>query len=71
MKKSATLLLVTVLVVSSLVVVGSVCAQSVPAPSAPEFTVKFVNASYTVTTTNSYTGVNDYNHSRMVNLWLL
>ena len=59
MKKSATLLLVTVLVVSSLVVVGSVCAQSVPAPSAPEFTVKFVNASYTVTTTNSYTGVNE------------
>jgi hypothetical protein len=59
MSKLATLLLVTVLAVSILVVVGSVFAQSPPAPTAPEFTVKFVNASYAVTTTNSYTGVDE------------
>jgi hypothetical protein len=28
-------------------------------PSVPEFTVKFVNASYTVATTNPYTGINE------------
>jgi hypothetical protein len=34
-------------------------AQSIPKPSIPEFTVKFVNASYSVTTTNPYTGANE------------
>ena len=59
MRKCATLLLITFLVVSSLVMVGSAFAESVPKPSTPEFTVKFVNASYTITTTNSYTGVDE------------
>jgi len=31
-------------------------ALSIPKPSVPQFTIKFVNASYSVTTTNSYTG---------------
>jgi hypothetical protein len=31
-------------------------SQSIPTPSVPLFTVKFVNASYSVTTTNPYTG---------------
>ncbi len=31
-------------------------AQSIPTLSTPQFTIKFVNASYTSTTTNSYTG---------------
>jgi len=59
MSKGATLLLITILVLSSLVMVGSAFAQSAPKPSVPEFTVKFVNASYTVTTTNSYTGLDE------------
>ncbi|MCW4044728.1 MAG: hypothetical protein NWE94_04330 [Candidatus Bathyarchaeota archaeon] len=32
---------------------------SIPKPSVPEFTVKFVNASYSVTTTNPYTGLSE------------
>jgi len=59
MSKNATLLLITVSVLSSLIMVGSAFAQSAPKPSVPEFTVKFVNASYTVTTTNSYTGLDE------------
>jgi len=59
MRKFVALLFIAVLAVSSLVVVGSVFAQSPPEPSVPEFTVRFVNASYTVTTANSYTGVDE------------
>jgi hypothetical protein len=33
--------------------------SGIPKPSVPEFTVKFVNASYSVATTNPYTGVNE------------
>jgi hypothetical protein len=33
-------------------------AQTIPNLTIPQFTIKFVNASYTVTTTNSYTGQN-------------
>lgn len=39
-------------------------AQTTPTSSIPEFTVKFVNASYTVTTNNSYTG---QSQTRLVN----
>jgi hypothetical protein len=39
--------------------VHSVFAESIPKPSLPEFRVKFVNASYTVTTTNAYTGLDE------------
>jgi hypothetical protein len=59
MSKPATLLFIAVLVLSSFAMVGSVFAQSVPTPSVPEFTVKFVNASYTVTTANSFTGLDE------------
>jgi hypothetical protein len=47
------------LALSSLVMVEGTYAQSIPKPSVPEFTVKFVNASYTVTTTNIYTGLDE------------
>jgi hypothetical protein len=40
----------------SLLMVKPASAQSIPIPSVPEFTIKFVNASYNSTTTNSYTG---------------
>jgi hypothetical protein len=38
---------------------ASTDVSGVPKPSILEFTVKFVNASYTVTTTNPYTGVDE------------
>jgi hypothetical protein len=39
---------------------GTVQAESsITNPSIPEFTVKFVNASYSVTTTDPYTGINE------------
>ena len=34
-------------------------AQSIPKSSLPEFTIKFVNASYTLTTTNTFTGLTE------------
>jgi hypothetical protein len=46
---------------SSLVMVGSVFAQSIPTPSVPEFSLRFVDASYDVPTTytiDDYTGQN-------------
>lgn len=57
--KGFSLLLVVILTASSLTIVESANAQSIPKPSVPEFTVKFVNASYSVTTTNPYTGANE------------
>jgi hypothetical protein len=64
--KSFLLLLIVLLAVSSLIMAKPAFAQTptptpipIPTPSIPEFTVNFVNASYSVTTTNSYTGVNE------------
>jgi hypothetical protein len=57
--KSATLALVILLAVSSLALFGFASAQS--KPSVPEFTVRFVDNSYNVTTTNFYTGVTETN----------
>ena len=56
--KSLAITLVCILAISftSLLIVKHADAQAIPAPSVPQFTVKFVNASYTVTTTNTYTG---------------
>jgi hypothetical protein len=54
--KVFSLLLVVILAVSSLIMIESAFAQSIPKPSVPEFTIRFVNASYTMTTTNSYNG---------------
>ena len=59
MSKTIALMLFALLVLSRSVMVGSVFAQSLTKPSIPEFTVKFVNASYTITTTNSYTGLDE------------
>ncbi len=39
--------------------VSVIAEASIPKPSVPEFTVKFVNASYSVTTTNPYTGLEE------------
>ena len=57
--KGLSLLLIVILALTILIRVESVSAQSVPKPSVPEFTAKFMNASYSVTTTNLYTGVNE------------
>ncbi len=59
MSKLATLLLIAVLAVSSLLAVE--VANGLTKPSVPEFTVKFVDASYDIPTTYStdpYTGAN-------------
>jgi hypothetical protein len=58
MNRRLVLLLILILTASSLVVVKPI-HSSTTKPSVPEFTVKFVNASYSVTTTNPYTGVNE------------
>jgi hypothetical protein len=57
--KSFSLFVIVMLAVSSLIMIKPACAQSIPTPSVPQFTVKFVNASYSVATTNHYTGVNE------------
>ena len=56
--KSFTLILILIMAISSLslLMVKPTFAQTIPSSTAPQFTIKFVNASYTVTTTNSYTG---------------
>jgi len=56
--KSLALALILVMAIScaGLLVVKPTSAQSIPNPSVPQFTIKFVNASYASTTTNSYTG---------------
>jgi hypothetical protein len=58
--KTFALILIGVMAVScvGLLTVKPADAQSTPMPSVPEFTAKFVTTSYTVTTTNPYTGVN-------------
>jgi hypothetical protein len=58
MRKSFALLLVLILTVPSPIAV-KLARASIPKPSVPEFTVKFVNASYSVTTTNPYTGLSE------------
>ncbi len=59
--KRHALLFILIIVISglSLWIIKPVFAQSIPTPSMPQFTVKFVNASYSVTSTNSYTGENE------------
>lgn len=61
--KGFTLILILILTIASLslLMVKPVFTQSIPTPSVPQFTVKFLNASYSVTTTNPYTGVNETN----------
>ncbi len=55
-----TLLLVLGLIFSTIVgVFLNGFAQVIPKPSVPEFTVRFVDASYSETTTNPYTGISE------------
>ena len=56
MNKRFALLLILILTASSLIVVKPT-HSSIPKPSVPEFTLKFVDSSYNVTTTDPYTGV--------------
>jgi len=58
--KSLSVVLVCILAISnaSLLMIKPVNAQSIPTPSVPQFTVKFVNASYSVTSTNLSTEKN-------------
>ena len=54
MGKCAALLFITFLAVSSLIIVESTFAQSTPRPYAPEFTLKYVDHSYDIPSSNSY-----------------
>jgi len=58
-----TAILIGGLVLASAVFLGTVQASTdvsdIPKPSVPQFTVKFVNASYSITTTDPYTGVSE------------
>ncbi|MCW3994662.1 MAG: hypothetical protein NWE98_00745 [Candidatus Bathyarchaeota archaeon] len=61
LNKCFSLILAAFLAASSLIMVESATAQSIPKPSVPEFTVKYVDRSYTVPAnysyeTNPYTG---------------
>jgi hypothetical protein len=59
-KRKNILSMIIVLLASGLMVTKtSSASDSMAKPSVPEFTVKFVNSSYTVTTTNPYTGINE------------
>ena len=63
--KSLSSVFLTAIMVAGLVLAGAARFGTVqaefliPKPSVPEFTVKFVNASYPVTTTNPYTGLSE------------
>ncbi len=59
MDKRAALLLIAMVAASSLIRIEAAFTQSAPKLSIPEFTVKFVSASYNVTTTNPYTGLDE------------
>jgi hypothetical protein len=56
--KTWPLLLIVIIALGclTLLTVNPANAQTIPTPLTPKFSVKFVNTSYTVTTTNSYTG---------------
>lgn len=58
--KYLSLLFMTILVVPAILLFANpVDAQATPMPSAPEFTMKYVNESYTETSTNAYTGTKE------------
>ena len=52
------LILIMAILTLSLLTIEPACAQSIPMPSVPQFTVKLINETYSVTTTNPYTEVN-------------
>ena len=56
--KSFAVFIILIMAISSLslLMVKPANAQTTPTLTIPQFNIKFVNASYTVTTTNSYTG---------------
>ena len=55
--KSFSLILILTLAASILIIVKPAFSQT-PTPSVPEFTLQYINSTYSVTTTNPYTGVN-------------
>ena len=59
--KSFAVFIILIMAISnlSLIIVKPASAQSILKPSIPEFMVKFVNSSYSVTTINPYTGANE------------
>ncbi|MEM2108401.1 MAG: hypothetical protein QXL10_03855 [Candidatus Bathyarchaeia archaeon] len=60
MRKISALPLIFIFTVSSVISISlNHVSGAMPKPSVPEFTVKFVNASYSVTTTNPYTGLSE------------
>jgi len=72
--KSLTTLLALSLVFSSLMMVEFAYAQSTPKPSIPQFTLKFVDASYDVPTTHStdpYTGATVTHQDYHVQNWTI
>jgi hypothetical protein len=55
--KSFAVFIILIMAISSLIIaVKPAKAQTIPTPSTPQFTIKYVNASYSSTTTNSYNG---------------
>jgi hypothetical protein len=62
--KGFSLLLVVILAVSSLIMLESELAQSIATPSVPEFSVRYVDNSYYVSTSTTIT--DQYSNSRVV-----
>jgi hypothetical protein len=54
-KKTYTLLLTIIIIASSLLTIQSANAQTIPKPSVPDFSLKFINTSYSVI--DPYTGI--------------
>jgi hypothetical protein len=59
MGKILSLLIVLSLAISIVITAQTVSAQSAPKPAIPQFTVRYVNASQSVTNTNPYTGAKE------------
>jgi hypothetical protein len=55
--KVAALFIVVLLAVSGLLILAAPASASIPKPSVPEFTVQYVVSSYSLTTTDPYTGL--------------
>jgi hypothetical protein len=62
--KGFSLLLVVILTASSLIMVETAFAQSIPKPSVPEFSVRYIDNSYYVSTSTTIT--DQYGNSRVV-----
>ena len=56
MRKGIAFLIVLSIAESSLIMIESAHAQTIPVPSVPQFTAKFIDASYNETSTDPYSG---------------